>query len=89
MPDWNVIAAVVFGLFVLYFLSRIFFQPLKLLFKVGLHVLAGGALILLYNLVGGSWGLQLGLNVFSALAVGVMGLPGLLMLMALRYVLGG
>lgn len=86
-PDWNLIAAAIFGLLVIYFLSRLFFKPLKLLLKAILHIVLGGTMIVLYNMVGAAWGLTLGLNLISALVVGVMGLPGLGMLVALRYVL--
>ena len=86
LPDWNVIAAVVFGLFVLYFISRIFYRPLKIVFSTLLHVVLGGAAIYLYNLVGALWGLTIGFNVISALIVGIMGLPGLGMLIALQYI---
>ncbi len=84
--DWNLVAAVIFGLFVLYFLSRIFYKPLKLLFRALFHMVLGGVAIMLYNLVGAIWGLNIGLNLASALIVGVMGLPGLGMLAALRYI---
>lgn len=86
-PEWNVIAAVVFGIFILYFLSRIFFRPFKLLLTALLHVILGGAVIILYNLAGSFWGLTVGLNIASALLVGIMGLPGLAMLIALQYIL--
>ncbi len=86
MPDWNVIAAAVFGLFVLYFISRIFYRPLKIIFSALLHLIIGGVVIFLYNLVGILWGLTIGFNVISALIVGIMGLPGLGMLIALQYI---
>ncbi len=88
LPDWNVIAAVIFGIFVLYFISRLFFKPLKVIFYALLHLVLGGAVIFLYNLVGPLWGLPIGLNVISALIVGLMGLPGLGMLVALQYIFG-
>jgi inhibitor of the pro-sigma K processing machinery len=87
-PEWNVMAAIVFGLFVLYFLSRLFYRPLKLIFTALLHLLLGGALIFLYNLAGAFWGITIGLNIISALIVGIMGLPGLAMLIGLQYFLG-
>ncbi|NLY38567.1 MAG: SigmaK-factor processing regulatory BofA, partial [Firmicutes bacterium] len=37
-------------------------------------------------LVGTHWGLTIGLNVISALIVGIMGLPGLAMLIGLQYI---
>ncbi len=87
MPDWNVIAALIFGMFVLYFLSRLFYRPLKLIFRALLHIALGGVAIFLYNLVGTYWGLTVGLNVISSAIVGVMGLPGLAMLIGLQYIL--
>ncbi len=88
MPGANVIAAAVFGLFILYILSRVFFQPLRLLLRGAVHLLAGGSLIVIYNLIGAAWNLSIGLNPLSALIVGVMGLPGLLMLVALCRIIG-
>jgi inhibitor of the pro-sigma K processing machinery len=83
--DWNLVAAAIFGLFILYFLSRIFFKPLKLLLRVLLWTILGGAVIYLYNFAGALWGLAIGLNVISAFVVGVMGLPGLGALIGLKY----
>lgn len=83
--DWNLVAAVIFGLFMLYFLLRVFYKPLKLFLQVLLWTIMGGVVIYLYNLAGAIWGLAIGLNVISALIVGVMGLPGLGALVALKY----
>ncbi len=83
--DWNLIAAVIFGLFMLFFLSRIFYKPLKLLLRVLLWTALGGIIIYLYNFAGAIWGLAVGLNVISAFFVGVMGLPGLGALVALKH----
>ena len=88
IPQWNLIAAVVFGLFVLYILSRILYQPLKVGLRILLHLLLGGGIIALYNLIGISWNLTVGLNVVSAFLVGTMGLPGLIMLVGLKYIFG-
>ncbi|HOA35981.1 MAG TPA: pro-sigmaK processing inhibitor BofA family protein [Bacillota bacterium] len=83
--DWNLVAAVIFGLFMLYFLSRVFYKPLKLLLRLLLWTVAGGVLIYFYNFAGAVWGLAVGLNVISAFIVGVMGLPGLGALIGLKY----
>lgn len=86
-PNWNIVAAVLFGLVVLFFLSKIFFRPLKIVFRVLLQMVAGGAIIFLFNLAGGILGFTIGLNFISAIVVGVMGFPGLGMLAVLQYVL--
>ncbi|NMA92160.1 MAG: SigmaK-factor processing regulatory BofA [Firmicutes bacterium] len=88
VPQWNLIAAIIFGLFVLYVLSRVLYRPLKAGLMLVLRLLLGGGVIALYNLIGVSWGLGVGLNAISSLLVGVMGLPGLLMIIGLKYVLG-
>ena len=85
--DWNLAAAVLFGLFVLYFLLRAFHKPLRLVFRLVLCTLMGGAAIELYNWLGAGWGLGVGLNAISALIVGLAGLPGLGALVALKYLL--
>jgi len=86
IPDWNIVAAAVFGICVLYFALRMFYRPLKVVFRTLLCILLGGAAILLYNVVGSFWGLTIGFNVISAFIIGIMGLPGLGMLVALRYI---
>ncbi|NLA04582.1 MAG: pro-sigmaK processing inhibitor BofA [Firmicutes bacterium] len=85
--DWNLAAAVLFGLFVLYFLLRVFYKPLRILLRVLLWTIMGGTMIYLYNLFGAGWELDVGLNVISAFVVGVMGLPGLGALVMLKYLL--
>ncbi len=83
--DWNLVAAAAFGLFMLLFLSRVFYKPLKLFLRTVLWTALGGLAIYLYNYAGAFWGLAIGLNVISAFVVGVMGLPGLGALIALKY----
>lgn len=85
--DWNLAAAIAFGLFMLYFILRAFSKPLKLFLQMLLWIALGGAAIFLYNLVGAGWGLAVGLNVISAFIVGTMGLPGLGALIILKYLL--
>ncbi len=84
--DWNVIAAAIFGLFVVYFLSRAFYRPLRIVLRGILQIVLGGAVIFLYNLVAAMWGLTVGLNLITALIVGMMGLPGIGMLVGLQYI---
>ena len=64
------------GLALLAVAAGIFSTPLKLIMKVALNTLLGlGALILL-NATSALTGLSLGLNLFNALVVGVLGVPG-------------
>ena len=44
----------------------------------------GGGVLLLINFIGGFWGFRLGVNPITALVVGLLGVPGVLLLIALR-----
>ena len=73
------------GLFMLLGVLRLARSPLKLVFRVaGNAALGFGALWLLGRLAPG---LQLGLNLFNGLLIGVLGLPGFGLLLLLQWVL--
>ena len=60
---------------------------LVLLVKVGLNTLLGLAALLLVNATTPYTGLALGLNLFNGLVVGVLGIPGLVLLLLAQWVL--
>ncbi len=64
---------------------RIFTLPLRRLVRFLLHALLGFAGLLLVNLLGGRLGFSLGVNLLNALTVGILGLPGLALLLLLRW----
>ena len=73
------------ALFILLGVLRLTKSPLKTVFRVaGNAALGFGALWLLGRTVPG---LHLGLNVFNALVIGVLGLPGFGLLLLLQWVL--
>ena len=73
------------GLFMLLGVLRLARSPLELVFRVaGNAALGFGALWLLGRLAPG---LQLGLNLFNGLLIGVLGLPGFGLLLLLQWVL--
>lgn len=61
-------------------------RPLGALLRLLARSAAGLGAVWLFNLVGGFIGVQVGMNVFSALAVGLLGLPGLGLLLLLQCV---
>lgn len=86
--DLNVLLAAVFGLFVVYLLGKTLLTPAKALLRLmGMGAL--GALVLfIFNLVAGLFQVTIGINAVTALVVGYMGLPGLVMLVLLQRMLG-
>ena len=66
--------------------AKVFSAPLKLALKVLFNTLLGlGALILL-NVTAPFTGLSLGVNLFNALVVGVLGVPGVVLLLLVQWV---
>lgn len=69
---------------VLWIIGKIFFIPLKVIFKIILNSVLGGILIFIINMIGGIWGFHIGLNIGTSLLVGVLGIPGAILLIVLK-----
>ena len=74
--------------FFLLSLLRIFRSPLRLALKVLGNTLFGFLALWGVNLTVALTGISLGMNLWNALTVGVLGLPGLILLLTLQWVLG-
>lgn len=72
--------------FVLLGVVQLFSAPLRLALKVLLNTLLGFAALYALNLAGGVTGFTLGLNLFNALTIGILGVPGLALLVLLKLV---
>ena len=78
------------GLVLLFLLAaclRLLRQPLKLALRVLINSALGFCALWLLNMTTGLTGLSLGLNLFNALTIGVLGVPGLGLLLLLKWVL--
>lgn len=84
--DYNVILAYGFGLLLVYVLIRLLFTPLRYTFYIIYHGLIGGIALFVVNVVGGLFGLHLPINPVSALSVGYLGVPGLVLLFVLQRI---
>ena len=72
------------ALLLILLLGKIFLWPLKLIGKLLISSLVGGVLILVVNLIAGIFGLMLiPLNIITAVVVGVLGIPGVILLLIL------
>lgn len=70
------------GAVLLCLLIRIFIKPLRLMVKLAANSAIGSLLLVLFNYMGGIFGINLGVNLYSALICGALGLPGFLLLLA-------
>ena len=79
------IAIALLGLFVAGAVLRLFKTPLKLAVQVLGNTLLGFGALFLLNLTTAVTGISLGLNVLNALVIGVLGVPGLGLLLLVQW----
>ena len=77
------IAAIVLGVILL---LRILAKPFRF-FKLLLNTALGFVLLWIINFFGGEIGLTLSLSLVNALVVGFLGIPGVLLLLAIHFFL--
>ena len=73
--------------FLLVALIRVFSVPLKLTLKLLANTLLGFAVLWLINRTAALTGVSLGLNLWNALTIGILGLPGVVLLLLVQWVL--
>lgn len=73
--------ACIIGIFIV---GKIFIVPIKLIIKLITNSILGAILLYIINLIGGIWGLHIGINVITALIVGILGIPGAILLTILQ-----
>lgn len=72
----------------LFLFGRIFILPIKSVLKLVLNSILGGLIIYLINVIGGLFAFHIGLNYITAILVGILGVPGAILLVVLKVFLG-
>ena len=87
MPDINfsVILGAIAVIVGIYVVMWIFMRPVKVGFKILVNGLVGAALLIAFNYIGAGFNMSIGVNIYTALVCGLLGLPGFLMLLVLRF----
>ena len=81
------IMAALLAAFFLIALLRVFKTPLRLAVKLLANTLLGFLALWAVNLTSAYTGIALGLNVLNALVIGILGLPGFVLLLLTQWVL--
>ena len=82
--DTNILISVVICIIFLLIFGKIFLLPIKKIFKVALNTGLGALAIFVINTIGTSFGFHIGLNIINALIVGILGIPGAVLLVLLK-----
>ena len=83
----SIILAYAFGLILLYVIGYILLVPIKIIVKLILNGVVGGLALILFNLIGAFVNLHIPINPFTALITGLLGIPGIIMIAFLRFIL--
>ena len=84
--DTNILISVVICIIFLLIFGKIFLLPIKKIFKVVLNTGLGALVIFVINTIGTSFGFHIGLNIINALIVGILGIPGAVLLILLKVI---
>lgn len=85
--DWNVIIAFAAGLLILFLLLKVLSTPFRIIWKFFLNVLTGVVCLLVFNFFGDFFGFTIAVNIITAFVVGFFGLPGVVLLVVLKFIL--
>ena len=85
--DNNIITYLACICFIFIF-GRIFIVPIKKILKLVLNSVLGGLIIFITNLIGANFGFHIGLNIFTSVVVGLLGLPGAVCLIIVKLLIG-
>lgn len=68
-------------------LGKIFIIPFKRISKLLINSILGGLLIYVINIIGANFNFHIGLNIFTAIFVGILGVPGSILLIILKLII--
>ncbi len=71
----------------LFIFGRIFVVPISKILKLVLNSILGGITIYLINWIGGMVGFHIGLNIFTSVLIGILGLPGTVCLVIVKLLI--
>ena len=80
--------AAIAGIILLIVIVRVFIAPIRIILKLCFSTLLGFAGLIFLDLFGAYIGIRLGVNLTNAAVVGILGLPGLTLLLLLKWLCG-
>lgn len=81
------IAGFILAVVLLFIFFKIIVWPLKLLWKIIINGLLGIFLLFITNFIGNFVGITIGINIWTALIAGFFGIPGVIFLLILKFLL--
>jgi len=80
-----IVAIIVVALIFIFF--KLFKAPLRLIFKLIINTIGGFITLVIINFLGSFIGISIGVNWLNAVIVGIFGLPGVGLLLILKWLM--
>lgn len=84
--NYSVILAYTIGIIFLFILGRVLVIPVKLVLRLIYNSLLGAVSIIVLNFLGGMAGFHITFNIITSFLVGILGIPGLMLLIILELI---
>lgn len=84
--NFNILAYLACICFIFLF-GRLFIVPIKKIIKLVFNSVLGGICIYIINLVGSMYNFHVGLNIFTSIIVGLLGIPGAVLIVIIKLLL--
>ena len=85
--DINIIVAFLLGLLLIYLVGRVMLIPLKLIVKLFVNALVGGVVLWIIDYFGTFLNIHIPINPITALIVGFLGVPGIVLLLIMQQII--
>ncbi|NMA01888.1 MAG: pro-sigmaK processing inhibitor BofA [Clostridia bacterium] len=85
--NYGIVFAAFFLLILIYIVVRVMFKPIKWLVKLIVNSILALVGIMVINIIGNYFGYHLPINPVSVIGVGVLGVPGLLLLILMNFLM--
>ena len=85
--DNNILITFALGILVIFIFGKIFAWPIKGILKLIGNSIIGGIIIFILNIIGANFNFHIGLNIGTSLIVGILGIPGAILLVILTLFL--
>lgn len=82
----SIMLAYAFGIIILYVIGYILLVPIKIIWRLIFNSIVGGVGLIAFNFIGAAFNMHIPVNFLSALIVGLLGLPGVILLFIIQKI---
>ncbi len=86
MSEGSAVLVLAVAVVIIILLLRLFCKPIKWAFKLLLHAVCGFVMLFLLNFFGSVIGISLEMTWLNAIVSGILGVPGVIILLVLKYI---